>query len=323
MQNTRYAFAVTSVRVKESSLLDAAEMEQLLSATSLSDALAYLAEQGWKIPEGKHSSNRLLQEELLRSWDFIREVAPEVELFYPLLIERDYQNVKAAIKCKLSDLDLSHYFTGPTVLEPHLIVEAVQQRNFHQLPEQMAMVAEEAYDVLVRTGDGQLTDTILDQGALTDMQARAKALGNPLISQIVEFYPVKANIKIAFRSAISGKNQDFLRRAIAECQTLDKNQLINAALRGVEALQQYLNSTIYAPAVALLVEEPASFERWMDDQIMALLEKAKYQFFGPDPLIAYYLAKETEIKNLRMILATLESGLPAEKVRPRLRRIYA
>ena len=50
---------------------------------------------------------------------------------------------------------------------------------------------------------------------------------------------------------------------------------------------------------------------------------AKYIALGPEPVIAYLMAKETEIKNLRIIFTGKINRLPENTIRERLREAYA
>lgn len=323
MHNTDYAYSVTSIRVKESSLFSQVEMEQLMTVSSYRAALAFLAEHGWEVSSERQTANSILRKELQRAWDLLLEVAPDISVLEPLILRKDYHNLKAGIKSKLSGHPVNQYFLTPSTLSHALMSDAVTRREFSILPEPFASVGEEAYDVLVRTGDGQLADILIDRIALTDIFAKAKATGNKLLIELSELFCAAANIKIAIRAAQTDRNEEFLRRAISDCDSLDSESLITSAASGTGALMLYLGTTIYATGTALISTSPASFEKWCDDKEIAMLEKTKYEFFGPEPLIAYYLMKEAEIKNVRILLAAKENNIPAEEIRQRLRRLNA
>jgi V/A-type H+-transporting ATPase subunit C len=322
MKDTRYAFSVSNVRVHESSLFGQTEMELLLAAPDCEAALSILSEHGWDTSAGCRGINQILRGELLRAWNFLLEIAPDISLLQPLVLRKDYHNLKAGIKCIQSGLAVDTYFLQPSTLPAELLVEAITRRQFSLLPEPFASVGEEAFDVLVRTSDGQFVDIVVDQVALSDILAKAKATGNVLLLDLSELFCAAANIKIAVRSARKEKTEEFLRRALSSCDTLDKNMLVSAAARGMEPLLSYLASTQYAPGTALIPESPSSFEKWCDDEGVALLERCKFIYFGPEPLISYYFAKEAEIKNVRILLAAKESQLPPDEIRKRLRRLY-
>jgi V/A-type H+-transporting ATPase subunit C len=323
MHNTDYAYSVTSIRVKESSLLGQVEMDQLMAVASYPAALAYLAEHGWEVSSARQTANSILRGELQRAWDLLCEIAPDISILHPLILRKDYHNLKAGIKSKLSGHPVNTYFLSPSTLPHALLVDAITRREFRILPQPFASVGEEAYDVLVRTGDGQLADILIDRTALTDILTKAKATENKLMIELSELFCAAANIKIAIRAAQTERNEEFLRRAISDCDTLDTESLISEAALGIGQLMTYLGTTIYAAGTALISTTPASFEKWCDDKEIAMLEKTKYEFFGPEPLIAYYLMKEAEIKNVRILLAAKENNIPVEEIRQRLRRLYA
>ena len=52
-----------------------------------------------------------------------------------------------------------------------------------------------------------------------------------------------ADIKIAVRSRKTGKSADFMRSAMAECDGVNVEQLIRAALAGEDEIAQYLEGT--------------------------------------------------------------------------------
>src|SRR5699024_11783905 len=52
-----------------------------------------------------------------------------------------------------------------------------------------------------------------------------------------------ADIKIAVRSRKTGKSGDFMRSAMAECRSVNAEQLIRAALSGEEEIARYLEGT--------------------------------------------------------------------------------
>lgn len=322
MKENQYAFAVSSVRVNETRLLTGADVEQLLAAPTAGDVLRILRDRGWGNAETGQDSNGLLRAEAEKTWRFLEEIAPAIELFHSLILKNDYHNLKAALKCSLSGTSPNEYFTVPTVYDAEQIGDAIAQRSFEALPAVMQDAAREAYDVLVRTQDGQLADTILDAAALHAMRAVGRKSGNAFIDGLTELICATTNIKTAVRAAKTAKNTDFLERALSECDTLDKAALVNAAIRGTEPLYAYLAATPYEEAVAKLQSSPSAFEKWCDDLIMERLEAAKYQFFGPEPLAAFYLARDAEIKTVRIILSAKQNKVAPEIIRERLRKLY-
>lgn len=52
------------------------------------------------------------------------------------------------------------------------------------------------------------------------------------------------------------------------------------------------------------------------------IQPQKYNPFSVGPLVAYVLARENEIKTVRIILSGKQNGLPEESIRERVREMY-
>jgi vacuolar-type H+-ATPase subunit C/Vma6 len=63
-------------------------------------------------------------------------------------------------------------------------------------------------------------------------------------------------------------------------------------------------------------------EREIDNHLMSLLQRAKYQAFGIEPLLGFFFAKEIEHKILRLILTAKQMKVKTEDIKERLRLPY-
>ena len=52
------------------------------------------------------------------------------------------------------------------------------------------------------------------------------------------------------------------------------------------------------------------------------IKPQKYNAFSAGPLVAYLLARQNEIKTVRMILTGKQNGFPDEMIRERIREMY-
>ena len=51
-------------------------------------------------------------------------------------------------------------------------------------------------------------------------------------------------------------------------------------------------------------------------------KKAKYMFLGFEPVLAFYYAKQAELKCVRIVLGGKQNGLSADALRERVRALY-
>ena len=308
MSGTKYAFAVAAIKSMESSLLTRTEIDRLINSTSPSEKQAVLAS----------SDTGSLED----TWKMIRGYAPDDKTLDILLYKNDFHNLKAALKAIMSDRDPADYFIKPANIDTELIVNAINTKEFETLPDYMRDAAAEAYELITRTLDGQLSDSLIDRAALLAMQKGADKSGSEFMKRYAEYMTVTSDIKTAYRCAKMNKPRRFMENAICGSSALDGEMLINAAMSGLEGLFSFLDSSSYSEPLALLKESPARFEKWCDDIIMELAETSRFKTFGSEPLAAFYIAKEAEIKNLRILSVCAESGTDKETITERMRKLY-
>lgn len=319
-----YTFAVARIRGREMALLSGAAMEQLLACKSYDEALHFLADKGWGHSDERLTAENLLQAETEKTWQLISEMVDDMSEFDVYRIADDYHNLKAAIKLCYTgaNVDPDRLFVAGGTMEPERILKAIREKDYSLLPHHMAEKAAEAYDTLLHTGDGQLCDVILDRGALEATYAAGQKAENEVLRLYATLTVVAADIKIAVRCGQIGKSLEFIRRALADCQELNTEALALAALGGMDSVVEYLSGTDYAQAAEALKESPAAFERWCDNLIIRHMKPQKSNPFTIGPLAAYILARQNEIKCVRMVLSAKLNGLPDEMIRERLREMY-
>ncbi|MBN1775825.1 MAG: V-type ATPase subunit [Clostridiales bacterium] len=319
---TRYAYAVTAVRVRQMKSLEQSDLDRMVAAPSFASALAVLEAKGWPIPDGIADTNAILARELLNAWNYLVEVSPDPSLFHPFILKNDFHNLKAGIKSVLSDYEADTYFVYPCSLSAETLKKAIDDKQFGLLPEPFSSLGAEMYDILVHTGDGQLSDILADRIALDETLTCARRTEDPLIIELTEFFCAVTHIKTAFRAARIGKSSEFIDRAIGTCDTLNRAEMIECTSEGVRPLLDYLETTEYRDGALILSSSASEFERWCDDKTMTMLENVRYIALGTAPLVAFWLGKEAEIRNVRIVLAAKQAGLTPTEIRARLRRLY-
>lgn len=320
MANNQYIYAVTRAHVRELSLLTAATLEQMLAAPDYDAAVAILAEKGWETEQ--HDPGAILMAEENKTWDFLSEMIEDMSPFHVFLVANDYHNLKAAIKKTITGSEVEPVYLPRGIVPLAQLRHAAETADFSALPPEMRAAGEAAFDALRTAGDGQLCDIRLDIAALAATRRAGKESGSEILARYGELTVAVANIKTAVRCAKLGKPRSFVRQALAECDTLSIDRLAQAAGQGIEALYTYLASTDYAEAVPTLRKSAATFECWCDNLMMRSIRSQKTVSTGIGPLAAYLLAREWEMKSVRMILSGQLNRLPAAAVRERLRELY-
>ena len=304
MNELEYTYAVARIRALESSLLTQSVIEQLIACQNETQCLQLLSEKGWGDPADAHDPVKMLQREEEKIWEVISDIAPDLSVFDVMSYTKVFHNVKAAIKAVCTGTEDRNVFY-----------------NDCSIPGAQ-MLAQEAYDVLLHTGDGQLCDVIVDRAALEAISEAGRNAEDAIIRDYAESVVAIADIKIAVRSQKTGKSQEFLKRALAPCDTVQVEFLAKAAANGMDAIRDYLLTTAYAGGAEALAESPSAFERWCDNRMIETMRPQKYQAFSVGPLVAYIVARENEIKTVRIILTGKQNQFPEEAIRERIREMY-
>lgn len=330
MGEKQYAYAVARIRTKELNLFTDGFIEQLLAAKSEKECLRLLAEKGWNGREaaeaaasaGASEAEGILEAERAKTWSLMDELAVDMHVFDTFLYETDYHNLKAAVKAVVMNMDPSPLMLSGGTVSPDTILKAVKDKELELLPEEMREPAKEAFTSLLHTRDGQLCDIILDKAALNAIKAAAKKSESEVIRVYGEEKAAAADVRIAARCAKTGKSLEFIREALVPCDTFSLEELALSASKGEQELLNYLAGTKWAGAGEVLAESFSAFEKWCDDRMMELIRPQKYNPFTVSPLAAYVLARENEIRTVRMILAGKRNQLSEASIRERVREMY-
>lgn len=323
MNDLEYTYAVARVRALETSLLTNAVIEQLLACRTEKECLQLLEEKGWGDSDTDGDAAAMLRREEEKTWEVIRAIAPDIGVFDVFSYSKMYHNLKAAVKAVFTQSSIENIYYADSKVPPKTMLSLIENREFFRLPGNMGPAAEDAYETLIHTRDGQMCDIIIDKAMLEAVRDAGRQSSDEIIKEYAETTVAIADIKIAVRSQKTGKSLDFMKRAMADCDSLNVESLAGAALRGMDSVREYLSGTLYAAGAEALAESPSAFERWCDERIMDMIRPQKYNAFSVGPLVAYLLARENEIKTVRMILAGKQNDFPTEVIRERVREMYA
>ena len=318
----QYTYAVARIRALEVSLFSNSGIDQLMACQTYEQCLQLLSEKGWGDTETGLNAEAMLSREEEKIWEIVKELHIPMETFNVLSYPKLFHNLKAAIKEVCTEEKNRHIFYDDVSIPGEEMLAIVKEKEFDRLPKEMQEAAGEAYESLLHTRDGQMCDVIIDRAALEAIKKAGREAKDAIIKDYAESTVAVADIKIAVRSAKTAKSLDFMNRAMAECDSLSVGQLSKAALGGMDAVREYLQGTEYTEGADALAESPSAFERWCDNRIIQTISPQKYKAFGIGPVVAYVIARQNEIKTVRIILSGKQNGLSDESIRERVREMY-
>lgn len=318
----KYTYAVARIRALEVSLFSNAVIDQLIACQSYEQCLQFLAERGWGDTDTSADGEKMLKREEEKIWQTVRELSIDKKKFEVLSYQKLFHNLKAAVKAACVKEVPRDIFYEDTEVSGQEMLDIIREKDFGRLPAGMSQAAQQACDALLHAGDGQLCDIIIDRAALDAIYKAGMESEDEIIRDYARSVVAVADIKIAVRAQKTAKSIEFMKQAMAECGSISVDQLAKAALSGPEAIRDYLLGTEYAGGAEALSESMSAFERWCDNRIIQTISPQKYKAFTIGPIVAYVLARQNEIKTVRIVLSGKRSELPEGAIRERVREMY-
>ena len=323
MKDMDYIFAVARIRVLEKTLLSDSDISQMIALKDEKAVLSFLTDKGWgESGSAAPSAEELLACEEEKNRALMREMKIDPRVFDILSYPQVFHNLKAAIKEICTSESVPGIFYDLERLGGKEMMDILREKEYAALPEYMREAAAQAYEVMLSTRDGQRCDIIVDRACLEAMRISAKKLKEPMISTYVESQVAVADIRVAVRSVRTGKSLNFLKEALADCDAFTAAELAGAAARGEEALYAFLESHGFSEAVSALKDSPSAFERWCDNRLIETIRPQKMNSVSLGPVVAFYLARENEIKMARILLTAKANGFSEDAIRERVREMY-
>lgn len=329
--DTEYAYAVGRIRVIEKRLLNKNDFDRMIEAKTPEDALKVLLDAGYSSDEdtrGPYGYELLLKEEQKKVYRLLKEIAAEPEVFDLFLYKNDYHNIKALLKEEFSGQNADSILVEPGTITGNRLRTLIRDRNFEELHPVLREAIEECIDIFNRTKDPQVIDIILDRACFRQMKEAADASGYDFIINLVAAWIDIANIKTFLRIKSLGKSRDFLEKSLLPCGKIHHEVF----LRNLDnPLDSFIDAFKNQPYESLCREgmenfkntgNLTGFEKLSDNYIISLVRKALYIPLGIEPLIGYLIAKETEIKNARIVMVGKINNMPETIIRERLRDTY-
>ncbi len=322
MRDADYIYAVACIRAKEKTLLNDADIQSMVGMKSEKEVLSYLTEKGWGDGSVGSDMETVLATEEEAQMRLLRTLGVNSEIIDVLFIQELYHNLKAAIKEVCTGLDDGMAFYDHDKYGKDQMLGIIRDKDFEKLPEYMRKIAEEALDFMLTTRDGQRLDMMIDRACLDATIESAKLTKDRFLIEYAETKVLMADIKIAVRAADTRRPLSVIEEALAPVGKLDTKKLAVAAATNRDSVYEFLERVGYHDAVEALKDSFSSFEKWCDDYVMGTLMNQKTNIQSSGPIVAFFLAKQNEIRTARIIMTAKANGFGEDVISERVRKMY-
>ena len=244
------------------------------------------------------------------------------------LYPSDYHNVKVLLKAEALKTDPAPLLLESAAIPPQEMQEMIRKRDFALFSVSMKQAITEAAEVFAKSRDPQEIDIILDRACYRDMLEEAERLDNAFVTGYVKLLIDSLNMSAFIRLRKIGKSKNFFEKIFLTGGNLEERFFEGAYEEAyssiADKLQPFGYYEVFAEGAKAVTEKGSysELEKILDNLKIRFAAECKYQPFGLETAAAYLIAKEMEVKNLRIIFAGKIAGTAAEIVAERLRETY-
>ncbi|MDD4376989.1 MAG: V-type ATPase subunit [Eubacteriales bacterium] len=326
-----YTFANAYLGSHVKNLMSRQDLMRVASSRDLAAAEAVLQEFGYG--EGKDifgdDLEYFMREEQKKLFDLVFNTLSDRKALGMFLFPYDYHNIKVFLKAEFLGITVDDtYLVSTSFIDPKKLEVMIRDRNLVFLSSNMRAAITEAVDLVGRSGDPQQIDIIMDRACYNDMLKGAMRTEDEFLIGYVKLQIDILNLTTFVRLRQINKPWSFFQKVFLEGGNISEKFFITSYeepyAQLADKLAPYGLKELMAEGGREVKEtgDFGLFEKMGTDKMMDYTKKAKYQSFGIAPIAAYWIAKETEIDNLRIVLAGKLAGLSAEVIGERLREPY-
>jgi V/A-type H+-transporting ATPase subunit C len=328
----RYVRQTALVRVYEMQMLTRAALHDMANAASFEAAAGLLSATEYALPQAGRSFTEL--EDVLRARrTAVRQLFSDLMLDEPIVelfrSRDDFANLRLALRRTLTEKPVGNGYSEDGNFPPDEFAEVFEQDNYGLLPDFMQKAAEQAVLAYYQSRDPALReqkdirqiDYAIDAAQAEYNLRKAHEVESVFLLGLFRIQVDLTNIRTILRLKFteSELTNVFLRGGYLELERLR---------RGLELGYESLGPLFFVTPYHRVVESGANYvasnksflgvEQQCDAHLIGFLRTTIQITAGPQPIIAYLLMKEHEIRTIRLILTAKKNHLDTKLILDRI-----
>jgi len=320
----RYVYQTAVVRTLQVRMLSKAAILDMVNAPNLAEALDCLSATDYSAAAGRTDFSQI--EEVL-----VSRQKGLGHLFCDLMIDKrrvellqardDFANLKLALRRVLTERPVGTDYLTTGNVPAESFSNILEQGDYSRLPGYLQDAAEQAVLGYYENKDIRQIDYIIDSAQSAWQLQTARKLGSAFLAGLCRIQIDLTNIRTILRLKWNASDR---RKVLLEGGFVNPRDLINAADLGYEAIPAVFGQGPYyeiaSSGISYLTENDSflRLEQLCDDYLAGFLKLTDTITAGPQPIIAYLLAKEDEIRKVRLILTAKEHQLETNLILDRI-----
>ena len=327
-EDWRYAFAVGRVRVLQTRLLETGRLGELANSLNAEEMVGRLAGSAYALT-GETAALAEQMEAKLRHlrWAGYAEIlslSRDEALSRFMQGGEDFRNLKILLRQSLVEGSGKLELSDLGFIEPGQLRELFEAEKYEALPRAMGRAVEQAITGYYEKKNPRSIDLAVDRWALEYRRDQARQMTNEYLLGLCGLMADLGNIRSLARIKWLEEDSKLLSEAYLPGGAIELSRLQGALGVSWEMIPGMFFATAYAELVehgfASLVADDSfvRLEKYCDDYLGEYLRATGQVVAGPEPLVAYLMGIEQEIRSVRLIFSARQAGLAAETRRERL-----
>jgi V/A-type H+-transporting ATPase subunit C len=323
----RYTYETAQVRALEMQMLTRATLQDMANASSLRQAAELLSGTEYALPAGGRNFAEV-QDVLLRRRTAVRTLFADLMLDKPIVklfkTRDDFANLRLAVRRTLTERPVgADYSSDGNVPAEQIEQIFAEQEEFGEpaFPVYVRDAVERAVLAYYQNKDIRRIDDAIDQYQAEYNLRQARRLKSVFLTGLFRIQIDLTNIRTMLRLKFTESEQYnvFLKGGFIELE-----RFMHGIELGYEALGQLFFVTPYYRIVDIgagYLASDKSFlkvEQLCEEHLTGFLKTTIQITAGPQPIIAYLLMKEHEIRTVNLILTAKKNNLDTKLLLDRI-----
>lgn len=323
-EDWRYAYQTAKVRVLEMAMVSRAMFVDMANAASFAEVAELLAGTEYSVDAGATSDEieQMLMTRRSEARQLFAELMLDEQIVQFLRMREDFINMRLAIRRVVTEKPLGLDYSNEGNVPAEEFEEIFEQENYERFPEYLQDAVEAAVLGYYENKDIRRIDYELDRIEVQVRLKEALEYKNEFLLSLIRIRIDLYNVRTMFRLKMAGREEEtgfFIRGGF-----VDPDKFVQGLEAGYEAITQLFFATPYyelmEAAIPYLRNEQSflALEKECEDYVKGFLRMASNITAGPQPVTAYFLMKEAEIRTMRMVLTGKKNGLSPKLILDRL-----
>jgi len=328
----RYIRQTALVRMYEMQMLSRAALLDMANAESLEAAASLLSATEYAMPGA--GRNFVEVEDVLRTRrQAVRQLFADLmldkSLVEPFRTRDDFANIRLAVRRILTGKPIGTDYSGDGNFPPEQFEKAFSQEDYSLLPDYLRQAVDRAVLAYYQNKDIRQIDYAIDAAEAKYNLKSARRLKSIFLLGLfriqVDLTNVRTMLRLKFAQSEQGPGLAGTERNVfLQGGYIDPERL----RRGLEVGYESLGPLFFVTPYYEVVESGANYlasnksflrlEQRCDEHLLGFLKTTIQIVTGPQPIIAYFLMKENEIRTVRLILTAKKNHLDTHLILDRL-----